>query len=858
MALATLSRVVTWRNLFILLCLLNLKSLPFSWHLRLFYQFGRHLHRTERSRRAGKVAVKAGETHPIFQFVSIYSRTPLYETDYNLHKSNSTYFIDLDESRTALVAKIYGPAIGKGGEQALEKEGYHGRINVMLGSVHTSFHKEIKPYERYEVRSRVLGWDKKWVVLISFFIRPAKGSGGKEELLASSLSKYVVKKKRFTVSPDRCLRSAGWLPPAPEHGQLESNDGQKAVESIESASTVLVAPARKIATEESESATPQSDNETSEQLIPETAIAAAEVLESLSNAVSSSQERQAEADLTELAGLMQEPEAQEWDWYRIEAERIRGLERARAWLALDTMLKDEHEVGPSDVQAKPDLATAAASSVNAFTWALTLAACVSGLLFGYDTAVISSTLVSIGSDLSSRRLTNLDKGLITSAVSAFALVASPVAGVLADGIGRKRTIIYADVLFVVGALWQALTATVTGMIAGRAVVGLAVGSASLITPLYISELAPSHLRGRLVTVSLLFVTSGQVVAYVIGWAFSAVPAGWRWMVGLGAVPGIVQVALMVSMPETPRFLCKVQKEQEARAVLRKVYAPSSSSSSALPFADCGEEEEDEQVQATIRAIRREIRDEDEAHAALKSSSSEEPSSGLSYNCRIGRLLPTTLRSLLVYPPHLRALTITCSLQGLQQLCGFNCLMYFSATIFALLDFSSPTLTSLTIAITNFAFTVMAFFLIDRLGRRRSLLLTIPVMAVALLLWAIAILVSLLLYVAAYATALGPVPWQQSELYPLSVRSVGSSLATATNWLCNTVVGLTFLPLMAWIGASWTFVGYAVICLAGWALVWAIYPEVGGMRLEEVGELLKHGFGLVLLLFGYAITIAKSY
>ncbi|RMZ80273.1 hypothetical protein DV738_g2849, partial [Chaetothyriales sp. CBS 135597] len=472
--------------------------------------------------------------------------------------------------------------------------------------------------------------------------------------------------------------------------------------------------------------------------------------------------------------------------------------------------------------------------------------CVSGLLFGYDTGVISSTLVSIGSDLSSRRLTNLDKGLITSAVSGFALVASPVAGVLADRFGRKRTIVYADVLFVVGALWQALTSTVAGMIAGRAVVGLAVGSASLITPLYISELAPSHLRGRLVTVSLLFITGGQVVAYLVGWGFSAVPAGWRWMVGLGAVPALVQVVLMVWMPETPRYLCKVQKEHEARAVLRKVYA---SSSAAISSSNGDRDEDEEQVQATMRAIQREIRDEEDAHAALKAASSSEE------EVRTARLLlPATLRSLLVYPPHLRALTITCSLQGLQQLCGFNCLMYFSATIFALLDFSSPTLTSLTIAVTNFAFTVAAFFLIDRIGRRRSLLLTIPVMAVALLLsgagagtrpnhaWAVAILASLLLYVAAYATALGPVPWQQSELFPLSVRSVGSSLATATNWLCNTVVGLTFLPLMAWVGAPWTFVGYALICVTGWVLVWAIYPEVSGMQLEEVGELLKHGFG----------------
>ena len=172
------------------------------------------------------------------------------------------------------------------------------------------------------------------------------------------------------------------------------------------------------------------------------------------------------------------------------------------------------------------------SGGNAFIWALTISACVSGLLFGYDTGVISSTLVSIGTDLSSRNLTNLDKGLITSAVSAFALVASPIAGVLADRIGRKNIIIFSDILFILGALWQALTNTVWGMILGRAVVGLAIGGASLITPLYISELAPSHLRGRLVTVSLLLHHRRSSSRHTLSAGpFSSLPAGWRWMVG---------------------------------------------------------------------------------------------------------------------------------------------------------------------------------------------------------------------------------------------------------------------------------------------------------------------------------------
>ena len=193
----------------------------------------------------------------------------------------------------------------------------------------------------------------------------------------------------------------------------------------------------------------------------------------------------------------------------------------------------------------------------------------------------------------------------------------------------------------------------------------------------------------------------------------------------------------------------------------------------------------------------------------------------------------------------------------------------------LLRFDSPTLTSLSVAGTNFIFTIAAFYLIDRVGRRKILLMTIPLMVIALLacaasftfvdlpsnhqnrteapsdslggggsrLPAISILLSVLLYVSTYATGLGVVPWQQSELFPLSVRSVGSSLATATNWGCNTIVGLTFLPMMDLLTPQWTFVCYAVVCAVGWCVIWRIYPETMGLALEEVGDLLKDGWGV---------------
>jgi len=218
----------------------------------------------------------------------------------------------------------------------------------------------------------------------------------------------------------------------------------------------------------------------------------------------------------------------------------------------------------------------------------------------------------------------------------------------------------------------------------------------------------------------------------------------------------------------------------------------------------------------------------------------------------------------------RALTIACLLQGLQQLCGFNSLMYFSATIFSLVGFDSPTLASLSVAVTNCIFTVVAILLIDIIGRRRILLYSIPVMVLGLLLtavafhflpgvtqkteapsdsasliglWPVLILSSIILYVASYALGLGNVPWQQSELFPLSVRAMGSGIATSTNWGTNFIVGLTFLPMMQVLTPVWTFVTYAIVCVVGWFCIRKIYPETRGLGLEEVGELLKDGWGV---------------
>ncbi|SPQ27503.1 a8328e12-8b4f-42c1-b5d9-58cfc13603cf [Thermothielavioides terrestris] len=394
---------------------------------------------------------------------------------------------------------------------------------------------------------------------------------------------------------------------------------------------------------------------------------------------------------------------------------------------------------------------AAAASPTIFIYLLTFSAGISGLLFGYDTGVISSTLVSLGTSLSSRELTALDKSIITSSTSLLALLVSPFASLLADRLGRRRVVLATDAVFAAGSAVQTASTTVAAMVLGRAVVGAAVGAASFVVPLYVAELAPAAFRGRLLTVNVVFITLGQVVAYVVGWAlreYGDERTAWRWMVGLGALPAVVQAVVIAFMPETPRWLV------------------------------------------------------------------------------------------------------------------LNSLMYFSATIFTMVGFPIPTLTSLVVAVTNFAFTIAALFLIDRIGRRRILLWSIPFMIAGLLLaaWgfsfiklsttdsapaktpadgaAAVILVSIMVYVAGYAMGLGNVPWMQSELFALNVRSLGSGIATATNWGANFVIGLTFLLLMDAFTPSWTFVLYAVICATGYGLIWRFYPETAGLSLEEAASLLE--------------------
>jgi MFS transporter, SP family, solute carrier family 2 (myo-inositol transporter), member 13 len=255
-------------------------------------------------------------------------------------------------------------------------------------------------------------------------------------------------------------------------------------------------------------------------------------------------------------------------------------------------------------------------------------------------------------------LTSLDKSIITSATALFALLVSPLSSVLADRLGRRRVILVADALFVLGSATQAGCSSVSAMVVGRAVVGAAVGAASFVVPLYLAELSPAAFRGRVVTMNILFVTAGQVVAYVVGWGFAefgSPSTGWRWMVGLGAAPALLQLALVAGMPETPRWLVKAGRVGEARAVARRVAGGGAGAAA--------------EAEVVLKGIEAEVREEEQAQEARRRS----PAAAR------GGPRPDWLDGwdeLLSVRRNRRALAIACLLQGLQQLSGFVSLYYF--------------------------------------------------------------------------------------------------------------------------------------------------------------------------------------
>ena len=427
-----------------------------------------------------------------------------------------------------------------------------------------------------------------------------------------------------------------------------------------------------------------------------------------------------------------------------------------------------------------------------------------GLLFGYDTGVISGALLFIKEDLGP--LSDFVQGLIVSFLLVGAVVGALSGGPLTDRFGRRWTAMLAAIIFAVGALIVALTPTVVILIFGRFVLGLGVGLASLVVPLYIAEIAPPDTRGALVSLNQLMITIGILVSYLVGVAFTPIE-GWRWMFAVAIIPAMVLGIGMFFLPETPRWLYENGFAERARAVLRRTLA--------------GDDAEVEREIEEIEKIRR-VEEEQE---------------------RVGyaELLKPFIRP---------ALIIGIGLAIFQQITGINTVIYYAPTTLEAAGFSAGgaiVATSLGVGVVNVGFTILSLYLIDRLGRRPLLLIGVAGMVVSLFLLGLVFklgadspslgilaTVCLGLYIASFAISLGPVFWLMiSEIYPLNVRGKAMSVASLANWGSNFLVSLTFLLLISAFGQTGTFWLYAAIGVITWLFVYFLVPETKGRTLEQI-------------------------
>jgi sugar porter (SP) family MFS transporter len=434
-----------------------------------------------------------------------------------------------------------------------------------------------------------------------------------------------------------------------------------------------------------------------------------------------------------------------------------------------------------------------------FVYIVASIAALGGLLFGFDTGVISGALLFIRQDF---HLNAFTEGFIVSSLLLGAMVGAGVSGALSDRLGRRTIILVAAVVFAVGAIGAALSPSVETLIFFRFVLGLGVGTASALVPSYISESAPTDVRGSLSSLFQLAITLGILVAYLVNAVFA--PLGdWRWPLGLASVPAFVLFVGMYLMPETPRWLVSKGREKEARQVLARTRST------------------DEEIEGEIQEIHR-VEEEAKEQAGYR------------------ELLAPWVRPMLV---------AGIGLAIFQQFVGINTVIYYAPTIIESTGLANvaSVLATVGIGVVNVLMTVVAILLIDRVGRKPLLFVGLAGMVVSLgiiggafldpslsgiLSWVT--LAGLMLYVASFAVSFGPLLWVMlPEIFPLKVRGAGAGVSALSNWGANFVVSQAFLPLVALIGTTAVFWIFAGVCVVAAIFVYFLVPETRGRSLEQI-------------------------
>jgi MFS transporter, SP family, arabinose:H+ symporter len=440
-----------------------------------------------------------------------------------------------------------------------------------------------------------------------------------------------------------------------------------------------------------------------------------------------------------------------------------------------------------------------------------LVAVAGGFLFGYDTAVINGANQYLTAHF---KLTPFQEGLAGASAIAGCIPGAMLAGFLSDRFGRRRVLFLCAILYALSGVLSAIPRTFVEFLIARFISGLGIGASSMICPVYIAELAPAARRGRLGTLFQFGIVSGIFITLFINARIQGAgdevwntAVGWRWMLAAEVLPAVGLLSLLFVVPESPRWLLTRGREAEARGILERVAGP---------------EHAGEQI------------------AAMRGVGAEEEG-------RLAELFGARFR---------RPLLIAVVLMAVSQFCGINAIMYYSTKIFttAGVGVQDAFSSSVMVGLVNFLFTFVAIAWVDRAGRRPLLIIGLAVQVFALaavgLMFhsgyhGVLLMVGVLVFIAAFAMALGPIPWILcSEIFPTRIRGRAMSIATFTIWTACYAVAQTF-PMLndsPAVGPALTFGVYAACSLLGLIFVLAAVPETKGRRLEEIEASWRDGAG----------------
>jgi sugar porter (SP) family MFS transporter len=439
-------------------------------------------------------------------------------------------------------------------------------------------------------------------------------------------------------------------------------------------------------------------------------------------------------------------------------------------------------------------------SVNqAFIRRVSFIAGLGGILYGFDMGVIAAALVYVRDSF---HLSTLMQEVLVIAVLIGVMIGALVGGTIADRIGRRKTLVWGAILFITGSVVAPLSPNVYVLFVARALLGIAVGFTSVTAPVYVSELAPPQSRGMLIGLYQFALTSGIALADLVGYWFAG-SQGWRLMFAFGLLPAVLFLFMVLTVPESPRWLFAQNRVAEAESVL-KSYT-------------------------------------DEAGTRL-----------LLEDIRVSLMTKMERRWSALWSPAVRgSLFIAVGFMLLAPATGINAVVYYGPQIFALAGISSnksAIFATLVVAITNVLATVIGLLLVDRAGRKPLLYVGIGGMTVALLVLSLCFhnqaalgsslgiiaTVCLMFYITCYAFSMGPIAWIiVSEVFPLRVRGRGVAAATLSFGTSNFLISLTFLSLIKAAGNSLTFAIFAAFCILTLIFVRFVIPETKGRELESI-------------------------